>query len=136
MITNNTFIDIHRWKNAEILVIDEVSMLPASLFEKLDILGQRMRDDYRPFGGLQVVLCGDFFQLPPVAGGGSNELFCFQSPLWSKLLGGTEGMVVLDKVFRQKDGPFVRILNDMRRGIVGAEARDILNKKVRKLTEE
>ena len=120
-----------RWRKSEILVIDEISMLSANLFNKIDEIGRRMREvDNKPFGGIQVILCGDFFQLPPV-GAGAESKFCFESPVWDELLGGKDGMIVLDKVFRQKDGPFVRILNDMRRGIVGAEARQILTEKVR-----
>ena len=44
-----------------------------------------MRNDPRPFGGMQVILCGDFFQLPPVGLGGAH--FCFDSPIWRSLLG-------------------------------------------------
>lgn len=115
-----------RWKKTEILVIDEVSMLSADLFEKIAQLGSLIRKDKRPFGGIQVILCGDFFQLPPISKGGK---FCFQSPVWSELL-GPEGSVVLDKVFRQKDGPFVRLLNDMRRGVVTPEGQSILTQKM------
>ncbi len=121
---------IKRWKETEILVIDEVSMLSAELFEKISTLGSLVRKDKRPFGGLQVILCGDFFQLPPVNRG---ESFCFQSPVWEELL-GSDGKIVLDKVFRQKDGPFVRILNDMRRGLVSHECNSILTQKMHETT--
>jgi ATP-dependent DNA helicase PIF1 len=56
----------NRWRKTEILVIDEISMLSSHLFELLSVVGKRARADERPFGGLQLVLCGDFFQLPPV----------------------------------------------------------------------
>lgn len=55
-----------RWNEVDILVIDEISMLSAEVFEKLSVIGQRARNDPRPFGGIQLILCGDFFQLPPV----------------------------------------------------------------------
>ena len=56
-----------RWNEADILVIDEISMLSAEMFDiLLSIVGSRVRGDPRPFGGLQMILCGDFFQLPPV----------------------------------------------------------------------
>lgn len=61
-----------RWTEAEILVIDEVSMLSDKLFDVLSVVGSRARNDDRPFGGLQVIACGDFFQLPPV--GALNNL--------------------------------------------------------------
>eukprot|EP01066_Platyproteum_vivax_P004354 Platyproteum_vivax@DN15566_c0_g1_i1.p2 len=69
------------WTNAELLIIDEVSMMSAHLFEMIDTVGRAvtevllsrsqclapMRSSHKPFGGVQVVLSGDFFQLPPVA---------------------------------------------------------------------
>jgi ATP-dependent DNA helicase PIF1 len=55
-----------RWRNTDILVIDEISMLSAEMFDLLSTVGIRIRNDPRPFGGLQLVLCGDFFQLPPI----------------------------------------------------------------------
>ena len=56
----------NRWKTTRILVVDEVSMLSGELFDKLNVIGQRVRDNTgQLFGGIQVVLCGDFFQLPP-----------------------------------------------------------------------
>lgn len=55
-----------RWKNTDILVIDEISMLSAEIFDLLSFVGTQIRHDSRPFGGIQLVLCGDFFQLPPI----------------------------------------------------------------------
>ncbi len=75
-----------RWKECEILVIDEISMLSAELFDKLSFIGSRVRNDARPFGGLQLVLCGDFFQLPPI-GVGKNAHFCFESSSWAEIFG-------------------------------------------------
>lgn len=54
------------WRDTAVLVIDEISMIGAHLFTKLDVLGKLIRRDRRPFGGLQLVVSGDFFQLPPV----------------------------------------------------------------------
>ena len=52
-----------RWLRTEILVIDEISMVSSETFEKLSFLGSRVRNDTRPFGGMQLILCGDFFQV-------------------------------------------------------------------------
>jgi len=52
-----------RWESVEILVIDEISMVSADLFDVLNAIGQSVRNPYLPFGGIQVVLCGDFFQV-------------------------------------------------------------------------
>lgn len=75
-----------RWKETEILVIDEISMVSAELFDKLSFIGSRVRGDPRPFGGLQLILCGDFFQLPPI-GVGKNTHFCFESANWDTIFG-------------------------------------------------
>lgn len=56
-----------RWKAAAVLVVDEVSMLDGFTFDKLELIARRVRHTDRPFGGIQVVLAGDFLQLPPVA---------------------------------------------------------------------
>ena len=58
-----------RIKKAQVLIIDEISMLSASRLDLVDTVCQIVRKNSHPFGGLQVVLSGDFFQLPPVARG-------------------------------------------------------------------
>ena len=64
-----------RWVATEILVIDEISMLSAELLDLLSRVGQRIRRDDRPFGGLQIILCGDFFQLPPIGTGFHHKYY-------------------------------------------------------------
>jgi DNA replication protein DnaC len=127
-----------RWKETDILVIDEISMLGADLFEKVSQVGMHIRNDFTmPFGGIQLILCGDFFQLPPVSKGkGAGNLFAFSTETWRLLLPDKEQSVVLDKVFRQKDGPLLRILNSMRRGVVTQEAKEVLNRKVSEYQQE
>ncbi len=133
-----------RWRQTEILVIDEISMLSAEFLDKLDIIGRRLRNKcHLPFGGIQIVLCGDFFQLPPV-GLGKNAKFCFESNVWKELfedeIGGgsnrgkkkrTGGlMICLNKVFRQKDDSlFLNLLTEIRSGIVSKISLDILQQK-------
>ena len=68
---------VMRWKMTDCLVIDEVSMMTPELFEKLDAVGRAIRKRPEPFGGLQLVLVGDFFQLPPVMRG--ETMFVFES---------------------------------------------------------
>ena len=58
-------------------------MLDANLFELLDTLAQALRGNQRPFGGIQLILCGDFFQLPPVSKNGTAR-FCFESESWNR----------------------------------------------------
>lgn len=54
------------WRRAALLIIDEISMISADIFDKLDYIGRVVRGVNKPFGGVQLVCCGDFFQLPPV----------------------------------------------------------------------
>ena len=126
-----------RWLECETLVIDEISMLSAELFDKVSAIGRRIRSDPRPFGGLQVIVCGDFFQLPPI-GLGSSCHFCFDSPVWKDVFGGSrrDGMIVLDKVFRQKDSAFLRMLNELRRGHVSSSTEKVLLAKVAQSKQE
>lgn len=69
-----------RWRKTQYLAIDEVSMLSAELLEKLNAVAQAIRNDDRPFGGITLILSGDFFQLPPV-----KAKFCFESATWREL---------------------------------------------------
>jgi ATP-dependent DNA helicase PIF1 len=74
-------------------------MLDQSLFEKLEAIARSVRGDQRPFGGIQLILCGDFLQLPPV-----NGTFVFHSAVWWKCV---DAMVILEKVHRQTDARFL-----------------------------
>ena len=91
------------------LVIDEISMLSASLFDTLAYIAQRIRSCMLPFGGLQLVLCGDFFQLPPV----KAQRLCFQSERFQHCV---KRKIVLKQNFRQKDSKLITILNQIRTG--------------------
>lgn len=103
-----------RWIRTKVLIIDEVSMLDGDLFDKLAKLGSIIRKSSVPFGGIQVVVTGDFFQLPPVSKGSSAAVkFAFEAQCWSQTIQRTFN---LTKVFRQKDEEFVNMLNDMRFG--------------------
>lgn len=94
--------------NCNILAIDEISMLDAKTFDYIDSVIRIVRDDERPFGGIQVLLFGDFFQLPPVQ---KENGFCFNSDHWNELNLKT---VFLEKIYRQKDESFIRALSNMR----------------------
>eukprot|EP01031_Cornospumella_fuschlensis_P027376 gene27376-33066_t len=119
-----------RWQETKILVIDEVSMLSAELFDKLDIIARRIRNCLKPFGGLQLVLCGDFFQLPPV-GLGKGTSFCFASQAWQELFPQNTHTYILHKVYRQReDNMFLSLLQELRIGEVSAHTQQILHKKV------
>merc|ERR1719271_641877 len=91
------------------------------LFELLDHVGKKVLDCDEPFGGLQVVFCGDFFQLPPVCKGdrrGPEGQYCFESALWERMFprNGSDGsqQVVLSEVFRQREPLLIRALGEVR----------------------
>ena len=92
-----------RWKKARVLFIDEVSMMDAALFEKFDALGRRVRGNSSAlWGGIQLVMVGDFFQLPPVAKAGRDgdvegARMLFESPAF---LSPDVAKVKLTRVFR------------------------------------
>lgn len=97
---------------AEVLIIEEVSMLSAATFEMADAVCREVRRVDKPFGGLTVVLVGDFFQLPPVSRNGDVE-FAFASPLWRELSLLT---CYLTEQFRQDDTDFLDVLSAIRSG--------------------
>jgi len=113
------------WKNTDCLVIDEVSMLTPQLLSFLDKVGQGVRRSEEPFGGLQVVFVGDFYQLPPVSkdSGGS---FAFQCDLWKSVV---TGVYQLTKIHRQADPLFQTILNEARRGELSDESYAVLEER-------
>lgn len=74
-------------------------MVEGDLFDKLARIACIMRKNNKPFGGIQLVVCGDFFQLPPVVKSGQVK-FAFEAQKWSECI---ERTFNLTKVFRQKD---------------------------------
>jgi ATP-dependent DNA helicase PIF1 len=62
-------------------------MLSGDLFAKLEEIGRKLRKNSLPFGGIQVIACGDFFQLPPVGEGNQALPFCFETPAWTRVMG-------------------------------------------------
>nr|XP_019000033.1 uncharacterized protein I203_07567 [Kwoniella mangroviensis CBS 8507]OCF63494.1 hypothetical protein I203_07567 [Kwoniella mangroviensis CBS 8507] len=115
-----------RWKSTGALIIDEVSMIDSKLFDKLEYIARKIRKDDRPFGGIQIILSGDFFQLPPVTKGHLNNCsFAFEALTWSQVI-PRENMSSLTRVFRQKEDQFVNILESMRKGFIKPEDIEVL----------
>lgn len=102
-----------RWLLLKVLVIDEILMIDGVLFSKIDEIAKIIRNDRRPFGGIQIVCSGDFFQLPPVSRDNASQ-YCFQSSSWKSAMRHT---IILNKVFRQKgDTDLIDMLNALREG--------------------
>lgn len=108
-----------RWKRTMVLIVDEISMVDGRLLDKIDKIGRVIRNELeKPFGGVQLVFTGDFFQLPPVPDRNPNVLkpiYCFQSEVWKK---GIHKTICLSSVFRQKDNELIDLLNSIRFGEV------------------
>ena len=109
---------------AKVLIIDEVSMLHHFRLDLINRVLKHVRRSNEPFGGLQVILCGDFFQLPPVSRMGEPEAsFVYNSQAWKE---GKFVVCYLHENFRQGDDPILNILNEIRTGEVGDESREQL----------
>ena len=117
-----------KWKAAEILIVDEISMMSKRYFDLLNQVGQSFRKNDRPFGGLQIVFVGDFFQLPPVSSD-KNTVFCFESENWFTTF-PKEQHVVLKTLFRQSDPEYIELLNEVRVGNISMKSVEMLQKYV------
>ncbi len=120
------------WLCTDLLVIDEISMMTGELLDKLNQLGKRIRPlKDKPFGGIQVLLVGDFFQLPPVNKNKDEPLkFTFESNAWAEMFDeGRDGKCIeLKQIQRQKDATFQQILKEGRVGELSRESCAILRK--------
>lgn len=124
------------YRRMKMLIIDEISMVRADMFECIDtFLRLNTGKPDQPFGGVQIVVIGDLYQLPPVVTG--NEKRFFETKYSSPFFFSTEAFAKgsfkkfeLNKVYRQKDQVFVSALNAIREGIPEDEHIELLNKAV------
>lgn len=125
---------VNRILEAKILIIDEISMLNAQTLDNVDRVVREvkaldnMEARNQPFGGMQVIFVGDFFQLPPVTKKGLAK-FAFESDAW---LGAEPTICYLTEQHRQEDAEFLDLLNAMRNGKIEKKHKDLLKKAVRK----
>ncbi len=112
-----------RMKKTKVLIIDEVSMLHAHQLDIVNYICKRFKDPFFPFGGMQVILCGDFFQLPPVARYGKKAHFVTESRIWQEM---NLMICYLEEQHRQEDKKMLRILNDIRRRSCDAETLGLI----------
>lgn len=117
-----------RYESVKVLVIDEVSMLSGEFLDLLDRVCRSMKRKDEPFGGIQVVLCGDLFQLPPISKGEESVTFVTESKAWS-----TIGLLVcyLSEQHRQDDSEFLSILNAIRDGNFDTYHEELLQSRIR-----
>ena len=117
------------WINTQILIVDEVSMLSLKLFDLLNEVGKSVRKNPRHFGGIQVIFSGDFYQLPPVGDKTdvNTQKFCFESEQWNSVF---SDQIQLEKIYRQNDDTYIKILNQIRTGKIKRKSLDILQEYV------
>jgi ATP-dependent DNA helicase PIF1 len=119
------------WKTTRVLIVDEVSMMSMKIFNALNKIGQTIRrNPLKPFGGMQIIFIGDFYQLPPVGRYTEPEttMFCFQSANWFSTF-SKENHIVLKTLFRQKDPTYIKVLDEVRQGVISEESAELLKQR-------
>lgn len=125
-ITEKKFV-VERIQRTKVLIVDEVSMLGAETINNIDKVLRYVKNfmSNAPFGGMQVVFVGDFFQLPPVVKDGKKAEFAFESPSWAD---ANPVYCYLHEQHRQEDKNFLKILTAIRQGKVTEDHRKRLIK--------
>ena len=123
---------VRKYEKTEVLIIDEVSMLHAFQLDFVDRLAREIRRSGEPFGGIQVVLCGDLFQLPPVSKGNSRPAFITESEVWDE---ADLNVCYLATQHRQEDETLLSVLSDIRAGDVSEMTKEPLRGRYRKRVE-
>lgn len=136
-IADNPYI-LKRVGGAKVLIIDEVSMLLPGTLNLVEAVCRAVKKNIEPFGGLQVIFVGDFFQLPPVVKRdnsgqtalleGASAVFAYQSAAWQK---AEPAVCYLSEQYRQDDKIFLSVLSAIRRNEFKAEhGRHIAGRKI------
>ncbi|XP_065658811.1 ATP-dependent DNA helicase PIF1-like [Hydra vulgaris] len=106
------------WLETDVLIIDEILMINAQTFDLLHLTACEIKQCYDElFGGIQVIACGDFFQLPPIKGE-----FVFKSKIWQQYM--TEVLVLTECLRQKEDAQFFGALNEIRFGRVSEQTID------------
>jgi len=111
---------VDRFRDTDVLIIDEISMIHHFRLDLIERIARHLKRNQLPFGGMQIILCGDFFQLPPVSRMGEKEaFFSYRSETWKKL---NLKICYLEEQHRHKEEKFIKILNGIRRNNVSEES--------------
>ena len=115
----------NRLKNLNVLIVDEVSMVSPALFESIDKILKAFKHSQEPFGGVQIILSGDFFQLPPISSSRDEIKFAWQTELWKN---SNLRICYLEEKFRQEESDeLINILDEIRAGEVSENSLEIFN---------
>jgi ATP-dependent exoDNAse (exonuclease V) alpha subunit len=112
-----------RIKKTKVLIIDEVSMIHGRRLDSMDRIFKITRGNNLPFGGIQIILCGDFFQLPPVSDNRSNFDYVYKSKIWKEM---NPHILYLESQYRQTDPVFNEVLSAIRNNKVDENIKRIL----------
>jgi len=111
------------WRDTDILIIDEISMLQPSFFDILFNIAQAIRQSTSVFGGIRLLVFGDFLQLPPVSKD-AQHTFVFETPSWNKM---NFKVVQLGTIMRQQDNEFGRVLSSIRLGKSSSQIEEFIS---------
>lgn len=114
---------LRQWRSCKRLIIDEISMIDAELFDCIEAVARGICDNTKPFGGIQLIICGDFFQLPPVSKSKEKKKLCFQAKCWESCIDAYRELQI---VYRQTDSKFIKLLQDIRIGMCNSKTTEIL----------
>jgi len=119
------------YKKTKVLIIDEISMLHKHQLDMVDTIARYMLNSNNAFGGMQIILCGDFFQLPPVSSSFSTKeiQFAFEAIAWKN---ADFHVCYLHEQHRQGDDPLLAVLNDIRSGTAGEHTKVPLRTRYKK----
>jgi ATP-dependent DNA helicase PIF1 len=123
-----------RWMSAKVLIVDEISMIDCEMLDKLDYIAKKLRQltsRRAPMGGIQVILCGDFYQLPPIKERERAKkygMFAFESKVWKRL--ELETITLTEPIRQSDDVEFSMLLEDMRKGIVSEEFNEKMRSRI------
>ena len=125
---------LNRWLSCKVLIIDEISMLDSDAFDTLEFVARKARNSNDRFGGIQIIVCGDFKQLPPVTNlkndkaldGPNKARYCFLSKSWKTCI---DAYLEITQIHRQQETELKDLLSAVRKGgTVGSDIQSILEK--------
>ncbi len=116
----------HRLRRAHCVVIDEVSMLSGTLLQAAEAVSRLARGRDELWGGLRIIVVGDFAQLPPITNGMQAKDWAFLHPVWRE---SQFRPALLSTVMRTQDAEFLRILNFVRQGTLHPDVRTFLDER-------
>ncbi len=122
------------YQKIQTLIIDEISMVRADIFDHIDLFLRKNREDNRPFGGVQVIIFGDLFQLPPVVATPFEKNYFkekYETPYFFSAKVFQQGFVLriieMTRIFRQEERAFIRLLDTIRNNLADYDDLEYLN---------